>query len=71
MFKLVNGIKQHGKEFEEMNKVSSVDQIRLRNSKMAEAPVYPKPYKKQSPQRVSFGAEAISTNGWKVIQDTL
>ena len=46
MEKLVEGIKQHGKDFEEMNRISSVDQIRLRNSKMAEAPVYPKPYKK-------------------------
>ena len=34
MEKLVEGIKQHGKEFEEMTKISSVDTIRLRNSKI-------------------------------------
>ena len=34
MAKMVDKMKRHGKEFEEMTKVSSVDTIKLRNSKI-------------------------------------
>ena len=34
MARMVDKMKQHGKEFEEMTKVSSVDTIKLRNSKI-------------------------------------
>ena len=71
MTRMVEGIIQHNKDFVEMNKISSVDQIRLRNSKLAEAPDYPKPYKRRNMQRASFGSKDLSGSEMKLIQNTI
>ena len=60
MNRMINKMKQHGKDFEEMTKVSSVDTIKLRNSRILIEPTRPKPFKRRNRELSSLGGDILS-----------
>ena len=60
MNRMINKMKQHGKDFEEMTKVSSVDTIKLRNSRILIEPTRPKPFKRRNRELSTLGGDVLS-----------
>ena len=67
MSKMVEEMKQHGKDFEEMTKISSVDTIKLRNNRILVQPEVVKPFKKRYRELSSLEGEVLSEKELKVI----
>ena len=55
MKRMVNQMKQHGQQFQEMTKISSVDTIMLRNSRVLREPPRPKQYRNKRLSEASTG----------------
>ena len=63
---MVDEMRKHGKEFEEKTKVSCVDTIKLRNSKVIQEP--PKPKQNRNRRSIdSFAGELRDTSERKVL----
>ena len=60
MSRMVEKMKQHGKDFEEMTKISSVDTIKLRNSRILVEPNMPKQFKKRNRELSQLKGDMLS-----------
>ena len=60
MSRMVEKMKQHGKDFEEMTKISSVDTIKLRNSRILVEPDMPKQFKKRNRELSQLKGDMLS-----------